>query len=292
MVCLLIILQLSPPAALITGLALSILSGAGFSWSFIISGYWIDPLIPVSGSLIGTLFVYSASEVILRRGAQRFRLAYGPYVSKPCLTQLIRTGRPPTSELIQARAAVIAVRKPELLSLEDRGDPRAAAEAVESFREEVSHSFKRAGGIIVGCDADLVLGCFGSPLERIALGGMKADPSSGADPYARWTSTPAARASAFIAEVLAGKAETSAWRFGIDTGECSFLYLPLSGYSAFGRPVVRSRILSNLAKRYNVQVVTSAAVSESLPDMPVRKLNILKEQDGSEREAFFQLVMK
>jgi class 3 adenylate cyclase len=121
---------------------------------------------------------------------------------------------------------------------------------------------------------------------------MKADPSSGADPYARYTYTPAARASSFIAEVLAASAETASWSFGIDTGECSFRYLPVSGYSAFGRPVVRSRILSSLAPRYNVQVVVSAAVSESLPDMPVRKLNILKEGDGAGGEAFYQLVVK
>jgi hypothetical protein len=56
--------------------------------------------------------------------------------------------------------------------------------------------------------------------------------------------------------------------------------------------VVRSRILSSLAPRYNVQVGVSAAVSESLPDMPVRKLNILREGDGSGGEAFYQLVVK
>jgi class 3 adenylate cyclase len=301
-VCLLIIFRLRSFAALVTGLVLSILIGAGFSWDFIISGYWIDPLIPLSGSLAGTLVVFSASQVIIRREGRRFLLAYGPYVSSSCLKQLIRRGRPLTTELIRVKAAVIAVRKIELLPQEDRGNPLAGAQAAEIFREEISRFFKKAGGIIIGCDGDLVLGCFGSPLERIALGGMKADPSSGADPYARNTQTPAARASAFIAEVLADpgagtnggaiRADTSSWCFGVDSGECAFGYMPVSGYSAFGRPVVRSRILSSLAPRYNVQVVVSAAVNESLPDIPVRKLNILKEQDGSEGEAFYQLVMK
>jgi class 3 adenylate cyclase len=165
----------------------------------------------------------------------------------------------------------------------------------------VSRLFKKAGGVIIGCDGDLVLGCFGSPLERAASGNINADP------YARSPSIPAVRASNFIAEVLSGtaaagsgtaataapdKAETAAWSFGIDIGECSFRYLPVSGYSAFGRPVVRARILSSLAPRYKVQVVVSAALSENLSDMPVRRLNVLKEQDGSEGEAFFQLVMK
>ncbi|GHV59996.1 hypothetical protein AGMMS49587_00140 [Spirochaetia bacterium] len=296
-VCPLIIFRLKPLAALITGLILSLLTGAAFSWNFIVSGCWIDPLIPVSGALVGTLFVFSVSRMIIRRGARRFRLAYGPYVSKPCLKQLIRIGRPLTSDLIQARAAVVAVRKPDLLSHEDRQDPRSGAAAAAMFREEVSRLFKKAGGVIVGCDGDLVLGCFGSPLERAALGGT----GTAADPYTRSANTPAVRASAFIAEVLADtaraalaadKAETASWRFGIDSGECAFCCLPVSGYSAFGRPVVRARILSSLAPRYNVQVVVSAAVSDSLPDMPVRRLNVLKEQDDSEGEAFFQLVVK
>ncbi|GHT71125.1 hypothetical protein FACS1894110_23710 [Spirochaetia bacterium] len=297
-VCLLIISRLEPLAALITGLMLSLLAGTVFSWSFIVSGYWIDPLIPLTGSLAGTLFVFSVSQGVRSRFARHFRLAYGPSVSKACLKQLIRTGRPLTSELINSRVVVIAVRKPELLAQEDRGNPLAGAEAVYAFREEVSRFFKKAGGAIVGCDGDLVLGCFGSPLERIALGGMKAAPSSGADPYAYYTQIPAVRASSFIAEVLAGTAtadtatDTTSWHFGIDIGECSFRYLPISGYSAFGRPVVRARILSSLAPRYNVQVVVSAAVSESLSDMPVRRLNVLKEQDGSGGEAFYQLVMK
>jgi class 3 adenylate cyclase len=289
---LLIIFRLPPFTALAAGLALSLLLGAGFSWDFIVTGYWIDPLIPASGSLAGTLFVFFASQVIIRRGGRHFLLAYGPYVGRPCLKQLIRRGRPLTTELIQVRAAVVAVRKLELLSREDRGNPLAGAQAAETFRKEVSHFFKKAGGIVIGCDGDLVLGCFGSPLERIALGGMKADLSSGADPYARHAQTPAARAAAFIAEVLAGPADAASWRFGVDSGECAFGYMPVSGYSAYGRPVVRSRILSSLAPRYNVRVVISAAVSESLPDMPVRKLNILKEQGGSEGEAFYQLVMK
>jgi class 3 adenylate cyclase len=293
-VCLLIISRLKPPAALVTGLVLGLLSGAGFSWSFIISGYWIDPLIPASGILTGTLLVFSLSQVIRSRLAQRFRLAYGPYVGKSCLVQLIRAGRPLPSELIQTRAAVVAVRKQELLSHEDRQNPRSGAAEAVTFREEAARLFKKAGGVIIGCDGDLVLGCFGSPLERTALGGIKPEPAASAvDPYTRSANTPAERAASFIAEVLAtNKAETASWRFGIDAGECSFRYLPVSGYSAFGRPVVRARILSSLAPRYKVQVVVSAAVSESLSDMPVRRLNVLKEQNGSEGEAFFQLVMK
>ncbi|GHV02571.1 hypothetical protein FACS189485_03350 [Spirochaetia bacterium] len=290
--CLLIIIRLRPPAALITGLVLSLLTGAAFSWSFIISAYWIDPFIPVSAMLAETLLVFSLFQGIIRRGARRFQLAYGPYVSKACLNQLLRIGRPLPSELISARAAIIAVRKQGLLSQEDRGNSLAGAAAAAAFRERVSRLFKKAGGVIIGCDGDLVLGCFGSPLERAASGGIKADP------YARSPSILAVRASNFIADVMAGtaaapdKAETAAWTFGIDIGECSFRYLPVSGYSAFGRPVVRARILSGLAPRYKVQVVVSALVSESLSNMPVRRLNVLKEQDGSEGEAFFQLVMK
>jgi class 3 adenylate cyclase len=284
----LIIFRLRPFTALVTGLGLSVILGAAFSWNFILNGYWIDPLIPAAGCLMGTLVIFIISLMIIRRGARRFQLAYGPYVGKPCLKQLIRTGRPLPGELIRAGAAVIAVRKAELLSREDRGNSLAGAQAAEAFREEVSRLFRKAGGVIIGCDGDLVLACFGSPLERIALGGLRKEST---DPYTRHSRTPTVRAAEFITELLAASAGTASWRFGVDTGECAFGYMPVSGYSAFGRPVVRSRILSSLTIRYNAQVIVSAAVSESLPDIPVRKLNILKENDGREGEAFYQLII-
>jgi hypothetical protein len=53
--------------------------------------------------------------------------------------------------------------------------------------------------------------------------------------------------------------------------------------------MVRSRILSGLASRYKARVVVTAAVSEALPDILTRKLDVLKGKDGSGGAAFYEL---
>jgi class 3 adenylate cyclase len=229
--------------------------------------------------------VFGLSLLVVNRGARVCRHVYGPTVGTPCLRQLIKAGRPAPSLHLFTPAAIIAVRRAGLLSLEDqpRENPLGGAKAVEAFREEVSALFKKAGGVILGCDGDLVLACFGSPLERTGAG-------PGRDPYVRYTYTPALRAAEFTAELVVQKIATS-WRFGLDAGECVFGYQPISGYSAYGRPVVRARILSGLASRYKVRALVSESVRSHLKDIPVRKLTVLKEQDGSGGEAAYCLVL-
>jgi hypothetical protein len=280
----LIMLRLGPWGGLAAGCILSALTGAGFSWSFILLGYWIDPLIPLGASLAAVLTVFSLSLVVVSRGARRFRLAYGPYVNKSCLKHLIAAGGPAVSGGISAKAAVITIRETGLLSREDRADPLAGAAAVREFREAATQAVKKAGGVITGCDGDMVQACFGSPLERIGAGPLR-------DPYIRYARTPAVRAVEFIADIRTAP-KAASWHFGLDTGECSFSYLPVSGYSAFGRPVVRSRILAGLVGRYKTRTIISESVNGELRDIPVRKLNVLKEQDGGPGEAFYQLLLR
>jgi hypothetical protein len=270
------------------GTVLSLITGAGFSWSFIIWGRWLDPLIPLTASLAGTLVVFILSLLVVTHGARRFRGVYGPAVGKPCLRHLIRAGRPIPGDRLSAQAAIIAVRKTGLLTQEDRppspGNPLDSAGAVEAFREEVAALFKKAGGVIVGCDGDLVLVSFGSPLERIGAG-------PGQDPYVRYSHTPARRAAEFVAE-LAVQETAASWRFGLDAGDCVFNYLPVSGYTAYGRPVVRARLLSGLSPRYKVRALVSESVRSQLKDIPVRRVTVLKEQDAADGEAIYQLVFQ
>ncbi|MDR3192336.1 MAG: hypothetical protein LBT87_04655 [Treponema sp.] len=280
----LIMLRFGPWGGLAAGCVLSALVGAGFSWSFILLGLWIDPLIPLGASLAAVLTAFSLSLVIVSRGARRFRLAYGPYVNKSCLKRLVSAGRPAVSDRISVKAAVITIRETGLLAREDRVKPLAGAGVVKEFRETASQLIKKAGGVIVGCDGDMVQACFGSPLERIGAG-----PSQ--DPYAHHTRTPVARAVEFLAEIKAAP-KTASWRFGVDAGECAFGYMPVSGYSAFGRPVVRSRILSGLASRYKTRTIISESVNGELRDIPVRKLNVLKKQGGGAGEAFYGLLLR
>jgi class 3 adenylate cyclase len=278
---LLILIRLRPLFSLGMGLIFSLAGAAGFSGGFIFSGLWIDPLIPLGASLAGALTVFILSLAAVSRGARRFRLAYGPYTGKPFLKQIIKAGRPAPNDRLSVQAAVIAVRQAGLLAGEDRAGSAQGARAAAAFREDVRSHFTKAGGVILGCEGDLVLACFGSPLERIGMG-------PGRDPYLRYSRSPALRAAEFVTDLAALKGQ---WQFGIDLGECSFGYQRISGYNGYGRPVVRARILSGLAARYRARVLVSESVYTHVKDIPVRKISILKELDGTGGEAFYELIL-
>jgi class 3 adenylate cyclase len=284
------IFTLGPYKALAAGSFLAFVSGMGFSWSFIICGYWIDPLIPAAAVFAGTLVFFFISLVFIRRGARNFRLAYGPYIGKTGLKQLIRRGRPLPSELLVSRAAVVAVRNGDLPALEDKDDALAAARAAGIFREGAAEFFKKAGAVIIGAEGDLVLAAFGSPLERIALEASKTGSPRRDGPLDREGRTPAARAAGLITELVRTRKETASWRFGLDTGECAFSWSGLPGYTASGRPVVRARILSGLASRYKARALITEPVRAGLRDIPSRKLNVLASR--GDKEYFYELLIK
>jgi class 3 adenylate cyclase len=280
------IFSLSPFRALFAGTLLTLLCGAVFSWSFIISAYWIDPLIPVSAAFTGVLTIFACSFIITRRGSRRFRLAYGPYVNRSCLKQLIQAGRPQPAEVIRARAAIVAVRNGEIPALQDKGSSLAGAQAARKFRNAAAEFFKRAGAVIIGVEGDMVLAAFGSPLERLSLEQTKSESPYKDDPLLRSPHNPAARAAGFVADLIAENPGLKSWRFGLDTGECAFAWSTLSGYAAYGRPAVRARVLSSLAIRFRARVLITGAVNERL-EVPARKLSSLSAR--GEKEFFYEL---
>jgi class 3 adenylate cyclase len=282
--------RMKPLMCLLSGLFLSAAAFFGFSWYFVISAYWIDPLIPAAASLAGILTLSFGFLLILRRGAGAFRAAYGNAAGKQCLKQLIRAGRPRPGERNITTAAVIAVKDPSLLILEDEDCVRAAG-AAEKFRGTASELFKKAGAVILGCEGDMILACFGSPLERISLSLIKGETPYADDFSARGGQNPASKAGGFIAELALRHPETESWRFGIDCGDCLFFWSRRSGYTAAGSPVVRSRILAGLAPRYKARILVTEPVRERL-SMPVRKLHTLEGKNGGGREAFYELLVK
>jgi class 3 adenylate cyclase len=284
-----IIFALGSFRALWAGSFLSLLIAAGFSWSFIISGYWIDPQIPAGAALAGTLAVFIFSFLLIRRGSRRFRLAYGLHVNASCLKSLIRVGRPQPSETLRARAAIVAIRSGGLPVLEDREDSLTSARSLKIFQKKAAEVFKKAGAVIIGMDGDLVLAAFGSPLERIVQEKSKTGPLYNDDPLNRRAYNPAVRAAGIIAGLIRENREAASWYFGIDTGKCAFFWSGLPGYTACGRPVIRARILSNLAPRYKVKVIITESVSAAIQDIPARKLNALSA--GGKKEYFYELLI-
>jgi len=217
---------------------------------------------------------------------RRFRLAFGPFVSRSCLRSAIRAGRPLPSHIVTAMSAVVAIKNSEYTGIGDDSESRASAVTVLAFQGQVSDLFKKAGATIIGAESDLVTVSFGSPLERVFLRGKrKVSPYEG---NIHALAAPALRAVEVISEIIK-RPECNSWHFGLDLGNCSYAWNNLSGYFALGLPVQRARILSRFAGRYETRIIISAPASEALPDLALKKLGTLKKKDGSTDEAFYSL---
>jgi class 3 adenylate cyclase len=284
--------RLGPFGTLLWGCFFIILIGGIFSLGFIFTKYWIDPLIPAGAAAAGVFPSFLFAVYYKNAAAKALRRVYGPIIAPVYLKRLIRAGGPAPGMVLKARAAVVAIRRGDLFTAERRKDPLAAAEAALDFREAVCRVFKKAGGVIVGTEGDTVLVAFGSPPERLCISRMKSELPYEDDINARSSHSPAAKAVGCILDFLPFLPEAASWCFGIDTGECAFRYSALSGYSAFGYPVIRSRILASLTSRYKARILVTDRVSDKIDGLLVRSLDVLTDRAGKEREPFYEVLAK
>jgi class 3 adenylate cyclase len=289
--CILFIIRKPGPAlTLVAGFLLIILTIAIFSCGFIFTQYWFDPLVPAGSAAAGVLVSFFFALRMKRRNAELIQRSYSASVGSSYLRRLIKAGRPGIRETLLAKAAIVAIRQGDLLAVESREPPPDSAQKTRAFRETAARYFKKAGGTVVGVDGDLVLIAFGSPLERIAMRRGKTETPYDDDEQARGSHSPEAKAIGFILDFLAETPEAAAWRFGIDAGDCAFGYSELFGYTAFGRPMVRARILSGLTSRYHAHILITARVSERIEGFLTRRLDLIIDIAGKEKEVFYEVV--
>ncbi|MDR2786716.1 MAG: hypothetical protein LBB83_12475 [Treponema sp.] len=277
-----------PVVTLVTGLLLILLEALIFSLGFVFTDYWIDPFQPVLTAAAGIFVSFFLALRIKKREAKQFRLAYGPSIAPSYLRQVIRAGHPRPGECLKTKAAIITVRQPSLLSAENRENPKEGAVLLRNFRQVVFRHFSRVGGVFAGAEGDMVMIAFGSPLERVYLNSAKSEVPYEDEIKAHSNNSPASKAAGAVMD-FAAHTSGETWYFGIDTGECAFAWTEPGGYTAFGSPLVRSKILAGLAPRYKAQILATTAVIEKIDGVISRKLDVLREKSGKQ-EAFYKLL--
>ncbi|GHV76384.1 hypothetical protein AGMMS49942_12050 [Spirochaetia bacterium] len=279
-----------PWISLGVGLLLTAVLGAAFSYYFILTAIWMDPLIPLSAALAGLSFSFAFALLAKRRAAARLRRAYGSRMAPAYLNRLIRAGGPRPTETLPANAAIVAVREGNLSGIENRSSPREAARAAAAFREEVFRIAGRAGAVMTGFEGDLAMFALGSPQERQAMKKMKT-----LHPYVDGpgANSPAARAAELVVTTIKdGPPQAASWHFAIDTGICCFSWSPAAGLGAVGRAAVTARLFSTLCSRYKTRVLISGRVAEMLEEDPaggLKKLGVVVDEESGEREEFYAL---
>ena len=265
-VMLALIHTMRPLKQLFLGLGLSFLCGAGFGISFIFRAYWINPLIPFSACVFGTLIMAVSRFLIGFKMELKFRLAYAPALNKTMYKSLVKTGKPALDDKINENAVIIIVKNTALLKTEDNEKPQEISVAQELFVKTFSQKFKKAGAVVLGVNGDTALACFGSPLERLSK--KKATALN--------KKANSIKAVLLVNELISAKDEAKDWVFGIDSGECVFSWSPLSGYKAEGRAVFRAKVFASLVKRFNVKAIISGEVKTDSELTAAKKLAALK----------------
>jgi class 3 adenylate cyclase len=271
--CGLLLRTFQPLVTLIVGTVLCAAVLAGFSYSFVATSVWIDPFIPLGGTLGGVLSSALCSSVMKRKLRQKFYISYGPSVAKSSLEYLIRAGQPRPEDSVTVQAAIIAVKNPALTLAESGSPPETAAVATVKFREEVKKIFLKSGAVIAGIHGDTVLVAFGSPAERVALRMMKNEMPYDDDASPHGTHNPVKKAIGFLTEFIDNNSiqATAAWHFGIDYGECTFTWTALTGYTVFGTPSYNARLLAAKGSRQKVRVFVSKNCAAKIDGALMRK---------------------
>jgi len=241
-IVLLSVFMLRPVVQLICGICLSVIAAGAFGCVFIFYSYWIDPAVVLSSSLFGTFAVFYIKCASLKYRTRRFRAAYGTAVSAGILRELIILGRPHLSEVIVTAAAVVAVKDIDLLHNEDNERPEEAGKCKKIFFSSVKKTAFSYGAVIAGFEGNMVLLCFGSPLDK--------------------TGDPVKKACAFIKELI--NSENKSWRFGVDFGKSAFYWTAETGYSVNGQPAVRARMLASNAVQLKARALVTGAVRENM----------------------------
>jgi hypothetical protein len=263
---------------------------AGFSYSFIVSGLWIDPLIPGSAFAAGSFASSLFALFIEKQSEIRLRCMCGAIAPEAYLKKILQSGVPLEKEL-NAKAAIVTIIRPDISVIENGPDAKKSASLLKNYHNKICSGFIKAGAVIIICDKDTISAAFGSPLECIAAQKTQAE------------NNPASRAVTVLRALFKNQLPAEKLYAGIDYGECAFSYSPLAGYAAAGSAVFRSRVLSTVARRSNSPALISKTASEQIDAILFRggePFNALNddappasetEAGGAKSELYYQLIL-
>lgn len=236
--------RIKPLMQLLVGLGAVLFCMFAFGLFFVISAYWINPVIPAAACLYGTLILVVTRFLVGYKRELRYHCAYGPAVSDEMFEKLVKKGRPELSETVCAHAAIIAIKNLKLSVSEDKGNPVDAVKEAAGFRKAVYETFSNAGAFVFGFSGDTAFACFGSPAERICN---------------EHIINPSDRAVSYLRNIINEPAFVD-WHFGIESGKCAFSWSEETGCIVNGHAALRARLFTSLTARFKVKAIVGETV--------------------------------
>ncbi|MDR3302451.1 MAG: hypothetical protein LBT01_08010 [Spirochaetaceae bacterium] len=283
----LLLLKLRPALSLVLGLTATALVFWGFSYRFTRSAEWLDPIIPTSATFAAVCSSGLCAFIAHWNMSARIRRSFGAIVSKSKLRSLIKADKDLPEKRKNAFSAIIAIYNPQLTVIERKKNATIAAEAMEQFKHEVQEAFLKEDAVIISAEGSTMLVSFGSPLEQLAAETGKADSDVGGAP----AETPANKAARLIARLPPPKSKSAPWYFGLDYGECSFIWSPLGRYTASGRAVVRARLLSQVSARRKIKALVSGSAKEKIDPQRTKEI-VWTNERNTNQDVFFEIIQE
>ncbi|MFQ3546737.1 MAG: CHASE2 domain-containing protein [Termitinemataceae bacterium] len=247
---------------------------------FLSAGYWFHPFLPAI-LIIGALGCYVLSVLLYYLAVRRHQeIAFKSRVSPGQFRRLLQgiplwqysKGLHP--ETVHSREGLfLCVRHGGIGHSDEPDQLEQRAFKLQEFRQRSVAAIRKEGGTVLWMDGELLFAVFGVPVpEEPPQGILKA---LAAFRYIK---------AAYKDEPVTG---------GLDYGSCAFYYDNLGGYTALGRCVVYSRILSNLALKYKKEMLLTEAVNQYLDpeEWSCTMVDSLVDQQNYQNMNFYSLEL-
>jgi adenylate cyclase len=272
--------RLRPMTTILFGLALGCAAFIVLSALFVLSGVFVDPLLPVGGAVLTCAAFSTLKTSLARAEARGLRHAFSGRLSAETLTRLVASpgARAPAGE--KRPVTVMAATVKRMSSDGSVQDPKDLLKLLNAYHAGVHEAVLSLEGMLGRAGGDAFAAYFGAPLT--------------APDHARRACQAALRMSAVEMELNRAVSPPLTTRIGIETGECIVGELGsqgMPGYSVIGPATDVAARLEALNSRFGTSILISEAVRDAAgDDFLVRSLDRVRFAGTETKFRVFELV--
>lgn len=272
--------RMRPMPTILFGLALGCAAFVVLSAVFVLSGVFVDPLLPAGGAILTCAALSILKASLARAEARGLRHAFAGRLSGETLTKLVASpgARAPAGE--KRTVTVMAATVKRISSDGSVQDPKDLLELLNAYHAGVHEAILSLEGMLGRAGGDAFAAYFGAPLTS--------------PDHARRACRAALRVRAVEMELNIAVSPPLTTRIGIETGVCIVGELGsqgMPGYSVIGPATDMAARLEALNLRFGTSILISEAVRDAAgDDFLVRSLDRVRFAGTETRFRAFELV--
>jgi adenylate cyclase len=257
------LLRVRPAVALLIGLGAAVVAFACFAAAFVLTGSYMNPLVPGGSAALAGMVLAIDKVVRYRRSTRALRHSFAGRLSGEGLAKVLAAPNALSPGGGRRNVTMLAAAVKGLPSAAALEEPGAVVKLLNSYHAAVREVVLGLGGILGRSAADAVAAYFGAPLDLPDHPGRAC--------------RAALRIKVVEKELGALAAPPFVTRIGIETGECVVGEIGAGSapeYAVVGAATDLAARLESLNARYGTSIIISEAVREAAGgDFLVRMLD-------------------